>query len=134
MMKVGLLWIEGGELLLCEPHGYQQLILPGGQIEKGESDIACLVREIQEELGPSVELDHSSLCRFGRFTREAANRPQATVTIEAYLGKLSGQPVASDEIRRLHWVTPTWEGVPFSPIVAKDIVPALVRRGLLAGS
>lgn len=131
-MKVGLLWIEEGALLLCEPHAYQQLILPGGRIEAGESDLECLLREIREELGPDVELDHSTLRRFGRFTREAANRPRATVTIEAYLGRLSGTPIASEEIRKLHWVTPTWDGVPFSPIVAKDIVPALVEEGLLA--
>lgn len=130
-MKVGLLWIERGTLLLCEPHAYQQLILPGGQIEKDESDVDCLLREIHEELGPDVELDRSTLRRFGRFTREAANRPHATVTIDAYLGRLSGRAVPSDEIHRLHWVTPDWEGVPFSPIVAKDIVPALVRQGLL---
>ena len=131
LMKVGLLWIEDGLLLLCEPHAYRQLILPGGRIEEGESDLECLLREIREELGPDVELDRSSLTRFGQFTREAANRPQATVTIEAYLGRLSGEPVASDEIRELHWVNPAWEGVPFSPIVAKDIIPALVKEGLL---
>jgi len=41
-------------LVLVEPNG--DLDLPGGRLEPGESSINCLIREIQEETGVSVEV------------------------------------------------------------------------------
>ena len=46
---------DGGRILLvCEP-GIEEYMIPGGGLEKGESDNECCVREIAEETGVLVE-------------------------------------------------------------------------------
>ena len=47
--KVGLLTICEGRILLCrKARGTQQLILPGGCFEDGETAEACLRRELRK--------------------------------------------------------------------------------------
>ncbi len=43
--------IVDGHLLLCHGRGHTNTYLPGGHIEKGESAMTALEREIREELG-----------------------------------------------------------------------------------
>ena len=52
--KVGLLVQDDARrILMCKKdHSTSLLILPGGRIEEGETDMACLARELAEELGP----------------------------------------------------------------------------------
>ncbi len=38
-------------MLLCHGRGHDNTYLPGGHIEKGESAVTALLREIREELG-----------------------------------------------------------------------------------
>ena len=53
--KVGLLAIENDSFLVCRKDNYtSKLIMPGGQIESGESIQDCLFREVREELGKKV--------------------------------------------------------------------------------
>jgi len=49
--KIGALILRGDRILLCRKNrDTSRLILPGGRIERGESDLECLAREIREEL------------------------------------------------------------------------------------
>ncbi|MEO5927654.1 MAG: NUDIX domain-containing protein [Patescibacteria group bacterium] len=137
--KVGLATVRDGRLLLCRPHAYEDLILPGGIRENGEDDIACLRREVAEELGPEVYLEDASLAFFGEFD-DIAGGPAGVhgkrVNIRLYRGTLVGTPRASDEIRDLIWYQPGGQVTPhaqpkLSPIVRNKIIPALVAAGVV---
>lgn len=50
----GVLRDESGQVLLCELTYKPEWDLPGGVVDPGESPAACIVREVQEELGLPV--------------------------------------------------------------------------------
>jgi len=56
VISQGLLRDEEGRVLLCELTYKQEWDLPGGVIEVGEAPALGLVRELQEELGITVEV------------------------------------------------------------------------------
>ncbi len=56
VISQGLLRDEHGRVLLCELTYKQEWDLPGGVIEVGEAPAPGLVRELQEELGITVEV------------------------------------------------------------------------------
>lgn len=49
-----LVWDENGRLLMVKTHNRDALILPGGQVESGESPAIAGQREVLEEAGPKV--------------------------------------------------------------------------------
>ncbi len=129
--KVGLLAIREGRMLLCrKKRGKQFLILPGGKIEKNESDLDCLHREVKEELG-NVTVTNIEFT--GSYTDIAApiEDPPRTVHIQLYRAVIQGQPVASSEIGELVWFSPTDDAEDLAPSLRNQIVPDLVARGIL---
>lgn len=56
VISQGLLRDENGRVLLCQLTYKQEWDLPGGVIEVGEAPASGLVRELQEELGITVEV------------------------------------------------------------------------------
>ncbi len=131
-IKIGLACIQHNKLLLCRPHGFDDLILPGGQRGDDESDIDCLSREIAEELGDEAKLDLTSLQYFGRFEDVAAAHKDKLVEITLYLGQLRGKLRASSEIKELVRFSLSDDRSVLSPIIRNHILSALQRAGLLS--
>jgi 8-oxo-dGTP diphosphatase len=127
--KVGLLITKENTFLVCRKNNYtSKLIMPGGQIEPGETDEDCLKREIREELG-DVILDHIQL--FGTYEDKAASDDPTvnkTVQIRLYSAEMKGTPIASDEIIELIWFDPNSDHNDLSPIIANKILPDLIAR------
>ena len=57
--KIGLAIVDANHLLLVRKRNSSFYILPGGKPEPGEDDIAALCREIDEELGCRIDVEHS---------------------------------------------------------------------------
>ncbi len=133
LRKAGLFVVEGGRVLLCRKRrGTSRLILPGGRHEAGEDDLACLARELAEELGPSVTA--TGLERLGRYEHRAAYDDPAVeqrVIIELYAGRLAAEPRASGEIAELVWFAEDDDWGRLAPSLAEAIFPDLIRRGRL---
>lgn len=74
--------------------------LPGGKLEEGEAPADCLTREVQEELGWSVEFVHPSHAWVYRI------RPDRHVFVLTYFGDYEGstQPAYSHEHKSLQLV------------------------------
>jgi len=129
---VALLAIRDGKILLCKKkHSTSLLILPGGSREAGESAVACLHREIREELG-NVEVRSPEL--MGVYTDRAATSEATnpkTVRVELYRGELLGEPVASAEIAELVWFGEGDDQQLLAPSIVNKILPDLVERGIL---
>lgn len=81
---------------------------PGGKCEAGESDAACLAREMREELGVEVQV---GAC----LHRAEYAYPERTVELRFYACRIAGVPVArlGQDIR---WVTrDELSALPFPP-------------------
>ncbi|MBU0540742.1 NUDIX domain-containing protein [Patescibacteria group bacterium] len=122
---------DGTGFLVCVKNYFtSDFILPGGKFEKGETDQACLKREIKEEL--SADLDDATLVFLGEYTDVAAGDPTKDVSIRLFEGKIIGTPVPTNEIIELHWLTKGDISHPrLSPILKNKILPDLITRGLL---
>jgi 8-oxo-dGTP pyrophosphatase MutT (NUDIX family) len=107
----------------------KQFLMPGGQLE-GESDIECLHREVQDELGCDVR--DESIEFVAEYTDVAASHPDRDVSIKLYQGVLAGEPHPKAEIGALHWIGKADVGNELvSPIIRNKIIPDLITRGLL---
>lgn len=98
----------------------QSLILPGGKLEAGESELQCLQRELQEEL-QTTALNPQ---RLGEFRGPAAGS-SALLELVVYSGELAGEPVPSQEIAELVWFSPQDDRAQLSPSLRDLVLPAI---------
>jgi 8-oxo-dGTP diphosphatase len=123
LVKVALATTGNAHILLCDPRDLNDLILPGGSPQPGESPEQTIVRELEEELGSD------SLHFLGRFTGPAAGRTKRTVEIRLYGGMVDGEPTPSSEIQDVIWFDLERDDPSrLSPILRDTIFPFLRRR------
>jgi 8-oxo-dGTP pyrophosphatase MutT (NUDIX family) len=126
--KAGLITLRGPLVLLVRTKHGSALLLPGGKLEPGETELECLHRELREELG---DVQASGLEKLGTYYDEAAGQPDRLVQIELYLGELTGEPVASAEVRELVWFGPLDDRARLAPSLRRKILPDLIERRIL---
>jgi 8-oxo-dGTP diphosphatase len=130
--KVGVLILRRDRFLLCRKNrDTSKLILPGGRIEAGESDMECLARELREELG-EVSLRNAEYV--GTYDdRAAMDDPTVvkTLRIVLYRGDLVGTPTPASEITDVVWFGPDSDVAELTPIFVNRILPDLLSRGIL---
>jgi 8-oxo-dGTP diphosphatase len=96
-----------GRTLLVRKRGTRIFMLPGGKPAAGETPLAALGREIEEELGCGLNPAHCS--PLGIFEAPAANEPGFTVRAELFAATLNGAPDARGEIDEIAWIDPDLE-------------------------
>ena len=96
---VGAAIIDNGNLLLVKEEDVW--ILPGGQHEKGESDLECLCREIREELS-GTEIDNPHF--YGEFVGKTPHKGDY-LAASVYFAKIRGElGKPSGEISEAQWI------------------------------
>jgi len=114
-------------LLVSKRLAPEVFYLPGGKPEPGETDEACLVREVDEELAASVEIGR----RLGVVSGVAALEG-IPMEMTVYLATLDREPHPAREIAALRWFSPRRAfGRVLAPAVSDAVVPTLVAAGLL---
>src|SRR4051812_7850723 len=81
-----------GRILLVRKAGSRWFMLAGGKIEPGETPVSALRRELQEEIGLSIEEGDARY--LGRFTAPAANEPDYIVEADIFHVRSADAPVA----------------------------------------
>jgi 8-oxo-dGTP diphosphatase len=128
IVKIGLAVVQDGCLLLVRKRGSDCLILPGGKPERGEDDVTALSREIDEELGCTLNLQR--IRYLGTFRDRAGGLADTEVVVKLYAGTLVGDPIPRAEIEQLIWFNPrTDASTELAPSLANSIVPYLFQTG-----
>lgn len=97
----GLLVIKNNKLLLTYSKNKQAWYLPGGKIDKGETSISALVREIKEEL--SLDLDKEKLNFFCHITAEAYGEQNLLMEQDCFLYDLKDNIQPTNEIEAYNY-------------------------------
>lgn len=128
--KIGLLYMKDKKLLAVYKPKIGAYITPGGKVEINESDLDCLNREINEELGCSV----NNLTYFGTFKGEMLEFSKKLKQI-CYLGNINGQITINpnDAIKGYTWIDRDYKNknIPLGQMLESQIIPKLIKRGLL---
>ena len=117
-----------GRTLLVRKHGTSAFMQPGGKIERGESATVALIRELEEELGLTV--DPVELEYLGAYTAAAANEHVTEVEALVFAVEVEGELAARGEIAELLWLsTPAdADGREIAPLTRDELLPLWATR------
>jgi 8-oxo-dGTP pyrophosphatase MutT (NUDIX family) len=128
IQKVGAAILDGNKILVVrkEKQEGEEYIMPGGRMEDGETQKETLVRELREELGVEV-VTYEYL---GSFNDIAVFEGEPLV-IHAYRVEVDGEMRPQAELSECRWVDANFEaeGVKIGSIMARKVIPHLVRTG-----
>jgi 8-oxo-dGTP pyrophosphatase MutT (NUDIX family) len=93
-----------GRFLLVRKRGTTAFMQAGGKIEPGETPLAALGRELEEELG--LVLDPAEARHLGCFRAEAANEPGHVVEAELFHARITAAVQPAAEIAEIVWLNP----------------------------
>jgi 8-oxo-dGTP diphosphatase len=108
-----------GLLLVSKRAAPDVFYLPGGKPEPGETPLACLERELAEELGVGIEAAEP-------FTevRAPAALEDVDMWMTVFRTRLTGEPAPGAEIAHLRW-WPHDRGLRLAPAVRDGVIPLL---------
>lgn len=113
-----------GRTLLVRKTGTKWFMQAGGKIEAGESPVDALCRELNEEIGFTV--DRTAARHLGCFTAPAANERGRLVEAELFHVRLPRIPVPGLEIEEAVWVDQAMaETMPLAPLTREHVLRLL---------
>ncbi|PWJ26766.1 8-oxo-dGTP pyrophosphatase MutT (NUDIX family) [Branchiibius hedensis] len=92
-----------GRILLVRKRTSQVFMQPGGKPEPGETAVAALRRELQEEL--QIDVPEAALDPVGDFTTDTANEPGHVLHSQVFRLHLDQPVTAAAEIAEARWFT-----------------------------
>lgn len=117
-----------GRAIVVRKQGTSGFMQPGGKIERGESAIATLIRELREELGLEVDVDATEF--LGSFEAAALNEPGQTVRAEVFALTTDAELHPAAEIDEVYWLeSPDDTGsVELAPLTIDVMLPLWAAR------
>jgi ADP-ribose pyrophosphatase YjhB (NUDIX family) len=126
--NISLILVRDNKLLVCRPKNLPWYTLPGGQPREREDHLTCLQREVEEEIGAVINLDH---IQYLGVIRGRAVGVEGIVDVHLYYGSIEGEPQPQTEIEEIDWVGKYHDHAALSHIVRNRIVPHLIDLRLL---
>jgi 8-oxo-dGTP diphosphatase len=118
--------LAGDRLLLVSKRAAPAIFyLPGGKPEPGEAPLACLRRELREELGVGL-----ARARHFAELRAQAALERVEMHMSVFLVELAGAPAPAAEIAGLQW-WPAPQQLALAPAVRDQVIPLLRADGRL---
>jgi 8-oxo-dGTP diphosphatase len=120
----GLALTREGRLLVVRKRGTSRFMLPGGKLEPGETALACLARELNEELG--VDTSALVVTSLGEFEAPAANEPGRAVRSSVFTADWAAEaPAPRAEIEAVEWRQIADDAEDLAPLLRLHVLPAL---------
>ena len=129
ILKVALALIRNSKVLMAKNFGIDKYYIPGGTIEKNETEMETLIREIKEEL--NVDLIKDSIRYFGTFEDVATTHPDSIVQVRLYFGDIIGKLKPNSEVEKLAWFGKDDDWEVLGSVAKTKIMPALAQEGLI---
>lgn len=131
IQKVALAVFKDMKLLQVRSHKQERVFYTlGGKLEKGESGIECLKREVKEEI--NCEIDELSIKFLTEFEDVAHGKEDTLVNIKMYEGKLIGSPKPTSEVVEIGWFDSNSDKKHLSTIAQRTIFPWLKGHGYIS--
>ena len=103
--------------------------LLGGKINKGETDLDCIKREVKEEI--NCEVDEPSVEYLNEFRDVAHGKEDTLLRVKLYKGNPIGTPKPSSEIAEISWFDTNSPKKHFSEIAQRKYLPWLKQNGYI---
>jgi 8-oxo-dGTP diphosphatase len=129
MTWVGVVFIQDSKVLMVREDDKDFFVFPGGRLDEGESAETALYRELNEELGVSVD----NLVPFG--TYDLPGKAEGTMMhFILYSGDLSGTIAPQGDIAELKWVDSSYleQGIPVGHLASMYVFSELKERNLVS--
>lgn len=127
--KIALAVFKEKKILLVRSSRKDEVFyMLGGTVKEGESDIACLKREVFEEVGCLV--DETSLKFLSEFEGPAHGH-EAILQMKLYEGKLNGEPKPGSEVFEIGYFDSNSPEKHLSEIGRTQIMPWLKEKGYI---
>lgn len=128
--KAAAVLIRDRKLLVERSAGKEFFVAPGGKLEKEETPIKALVRELNEELG--IEITGSDCTFLDTYYAQAANSPEKPLRMDVYIVVGWNGEILAKEAQELAWITSENKAnLPIGSIFEHDVVPLLKAKGVI---
>ncbi|MFD1887873.1 NUDIX hydrolase [Paenibacillus wenxiniae] len=102
--KIAWISLNERKLLCVRSKGKELYYIPGGKRDPGEEDQQTLIREVQEELG--VTLEQETIMHVGTFEAEADSKATGTIVrLTCYTADYEGTLQPDSEIEEMAWLS-----------------------------
>ena len=129
--KAGGILLNNKKFLVSRSKGKDFFIAPGGKLEKEESSINALIRELSEEL--SISVKEENLEKFETFYAPASGQEDKYLQMDVFLvKKWDGEIKPANEIEEIMWINSSLPaGIKLGSIFQHDVFPKLKTLGLI---
>ena len=104
--SAGCVIVRDGKALITKrarPPEEGRFDIPGGFLDADEDPITCVKREVDEELGMTIEVTYDDLVQ--AVPHKYGDDGDMTLAIGFIARAASGDPVAADDVAEVRWVT-----------------------------
>jgi 8-oxo-dGTP pyrophosphatase MutT (NUDIX family) len=125
IIKPAAIVLKDRKLLVVRTVGRSHYFALGGKLEKGETEIECLRREVQEEVGCGI----TNLQYYATFAGPSTDKPKFVVML-CYRVELDREPRPCSEIESILWANTASKEL-IGSLLTEHIMPALAKDGLI---